>query len=156
MPSYMVEILTLSSCWKILAHSPKTLNVAKVGRKKLKSLSYRYFGYNGMVKKPSHATFPLKRETEWKFFISHCFLPAGKENLLRSEIRPSPTGVAGAERIPPRGRRLAADNTWLETDIDGNVTRDRGPEADQQRRKETQVQLTTILVKKIGVHKSWP
>jgi hypothetical protein len=85
---------------------------------------------------------PPKRQ-KIKMLTSIPFLPLGKENLLRSEIRPSPTGVAGAERIPPRGRRLVADNTWLETDIDGNVTRDRGPEADQQRRKETQVQHTT-------------
>jgi hypothetical protein len=82
----------------------------------------------------------LQRDRKSKCSLS---LFSGKENLLRSEIRPSPTGVAGAERIPPRGRRLVADNTWLETDIDGNVTRDRGPEADQQRRKETQVQQAT-------------
>jgi hypothetical protein len=63
--------------------------------------------------------------------------PLGKENLLTSEIRPSPTGVAGAERIPPRSRLV--ENTWLETDIDGNTTRDRGPDTEQQRNKETKV-----------------
>jgi hypothetical protein len=65
-------------------------------------------------------------------------LSSGKENLLTSEIRPSPTGLAGAEKIPPRSR-LTADNTWLETDIDGNTTRDRAPETEQQRKKEIKV-----------------
>jgi hypothetical protein len=54
MPSHMVEILTLYrvliSSWKILAHSPNTLNEAKV----------LYLGYNDMVKKPSHATVLLQ------------------------------------------------------------------------------------------------
>ncbi|KAG0710321.1 hypothetical protein GWK47_023077 [Chionoecetes opilio] len=47
------------------------------------------------------------------------------------ETRPSPTGVAGAAPIPTRRR----SSTWLETDLDGMMTRDRGmdpPEPDRR------------------------
>ena len=47
-----------------------------------------------------------------------------KENLLTNEIRPSPTGVAGAEPIPKKKHQ----DTWYETDIDNNYTKDWGPE----------------------------
>ncbi|XP_066938047.1 uncharacterized protein [Macrobrachium rosenbergii] len=39
------------------------------------------------------------------------------------EIRPSPTGVVGAAPVPARRR---TQSTWLETDLDAMVTRDRG------------------------------
>ncbi|XP_068221414.1 uncharacterized protein [Palaemon carinicauda] len=38
------------------------------------------------------------------------------------EIRPSPTGVVGAAPVPARRRK----STWLETDLDAMITRDRG------------------------------
>ncbi|XP_069978136.1 uncharacterized protein [Penaeus vannamei] len=38
------------------------------------------------------------------------------------ELRPSPTGVVGAAPVPARKRR----STWLETDLDAMITRDRG------------------------------
>lgn len=38
------------------------------------------------------------------------------------ELRPSPTGVMGAAPVPARKRR----STWLETDLDAMITRDRG------------------------------
>lgn len=39
------------------------------------------------------------------------------------EVRPSPTGVAGAAPVPARRR---THSTWLETDLDAMITRDRG------------------------------
>ncbi len=44
---------------KIFAHSPNTLNAAKVppNQKIIKILTL-YLGCNGMVKKPTHATVP--------------------------------------------------------------------------------------------------
>ena len=60
-----------------------------------------------------------------------------KEDLLTNEIRPSPTGVAGAEPVPQRGPRQ--QDTWYETDIDNNFTRDRGPETEEQIRQESKV-----------------
>ncbi|KAK7079998.1 hypothetical protein SK128_026243, partial [Halocaridina rubra] len=39
------------------------------------------------------------------------------------EIRPSPTGVVGAAPVPARRR---THSTWLETDLDAMITRDRG------------------------------
>lgn len=39
------------------------------------------------------------------------------------EVRPSPTGVAGAAPVPARRR---THSTWLETDLDAMTTRDRG------------------------------
>ena len=38
-----------------------------------------------------------------------------KQDYLCNEIRPSPTGVAGAEQVPSHGRPIT---TWHETDID--------------------------------------
>lgn len=38
------------------------------------------------------------------------------------EVRPSPTGVVGAAPVPARRRK----STWLETDLDAMITRDRG------------------------------
>ncbi|XP_069195157.1 uncharacterized protein [Procambarus clarkii] len=48
------------------------------------------------------------------------------------EIRPSPTGVVGAAPVPARRR---THSTWLETDLDAMITRDRGmdpPENDRR------------------------
>ena len=59
-----------------------------------------------------------------------------KEEFLTNEIRPSPTGVAGAEPVPQRPR---PQDTWYETDIDNNYTRDRGPETEDQIRQESKV-----------------
>ena len=61
---------------------------------------------------------------------------SGKENYLSSEIRPSPTGVAGAEPVPSKKRGF---DTWLETDIDNNRTRDRGPDTELQLVQENKV-----------------
>ncbi len=47
----------LISCWKIFAHSPITLNKAKVREKKLKSL-LSILNTMGWSKKPTHATVP--------------------------------------------------------------------------------------------------
>lgn len=58
-----------------------------------------------------------------------------KENLLTNEIRPSPTGVAGAEPIPKKKHQ----DTWYETDIDNNYTKDWGPETEEQIKKESRV-----------------
>ena len=38
-----------------------------------------------------------------------------KQDYLCNEIRPSPTGVAGAEQVPSHGKPIT---TWHETDID--------------------------------------
>ena len=38
-----------------------------------------------------------------------------KQDYLCNEIRPSPTGVAGAEQVPSHGKPIS---TWHETDID--------------------------------------
>ena len=51
-----------------------------------------------------------------------------KEDLLTNEIRPSPSGVAGAELVPQRGPQQ--HDIWYETDIDNNFTRDQGPETE--------------------------
>merc|ERR1712079_121079 len=59
-----------------------------------------------------------------------------KESLLTNEIRPSPTGVAGAEPIPQQKKK---QDTWYETDIDNNFTKDWGPETDEQIKKESKV-----------------
>lgn len=59
-----------------------------------------------------------------------------KEDFLTNEIRPSPSGVAGAEQVPQKTR---VQDTWYETDIDNNYTRDRGPETEQQLRRENRV-----------------
>jgi hypothetical protein len=59
-----------------------------------------------------------------------------KEDFLTNEIRPSPSGVAGAEPVPQRPR---LQETWYETDIDNNYTRDRGPETEDQLRQESRV-----------------
>ncbi len=37
-----------------------------------------------------------------------------KHNFLTNEIRPSPTGVAGAEPVPSRKKK----SSWVETDLD--------------------------------------
>ena len=63
-----------------------------------------------------------------------------KENFLTNEIRPSPTGVAGAEPIPQKKKH---QDTWYETDIDNNYTKDRGPETEEQIKKESQVVINT-------------
>jgi hypothetical protein len=48
-----------------LAHSPNTLKEAKVRQKSnLKKILILYLGYNDTVKKPSHASVPLKRVSE--------------------------------------------------------------------------------------------
>ena len=59
------------------------------------------------------------------------------EDFLTNEIRPSPSGVAGAEPVPQRNR---VQETWYETDIDSNFTRDRGPETEDQLRQEHRAQ----------------
>jgi len=63
-----------------------------------------------------------------------------KENFLTNEIRPSPTGVAGAEPIPQKKKH---QDTWYETDIDNNYTKDWGPETEEQLKKETKVVTNT-------------
>ena len=57
-----------------------------------------------------------------------------QEDYLMDEIRKAPSGVSGAEQLPQKKRN---QNTWYETDIDNNYTRDRGPETEQQIAKET-------------------
>ena len=74
-------------------------------------------------------------------FINHF---SGKENYLSSEIRPSPTGVAGAEPVPSKKRGF---DTWLETDIDNNKTRDRGPDTELQLVQEKKVNYRNIYKK---------
>lgn len=56
-----------------------------------------------------------------------------QENILIDEIRKAPTGVSGAEPLPPKNTH---QNTWYETDIDNNYTKDWGPETEQQIMKE--------------------
>ena len=63
-----------------------------------------------------------------------------KESLLTNEIRPSPTGVAGAEPIPQKKKH---QDTWYETDIDNNYTKDWGPETEEQIKKESRVATKT-------------
>jgi len=63
-----------------------------------------------------------------------------KESLLTNEIRPSPTGVAGAEPIPQKKKH---QDTWYETDIDNNFTKDWGPETEEQIKKESRVATKT-------------
>ena len=57
-----------------------------------------------------------------------------QEHYLMDEIRKAPTGVSGAEQLPPKQKYR---NTWCETDIDNNYTKDRGPETEQQIALET-------------------
>ena len=56
-----------------------------------------------------------------------------QENYLMDEIRKAPTGVSGAEPLPQKKKQ---QNTWYETDIDNNFTKDRGPETEDQIKKE--------------------
>ena len=56
-----------------------------------------------------------------------------QENYLIDEIRKAPTGVSGAEPLPQKKKQ---QNTWYETDIDNNFTKDRGPETEEQIKKE--------------------
>ena len=60
---------------------------------------------------------------------------SGKENYLNSEIR-SPRSAAAGGSAPSQHRR---PETWLETDIDQNRTRDRGPETQARMDKEYKV-----------------
>ncbi|KAK8741357.1 hypothetical protein OTU49_002624 [Cherax quadricarinatus] len=48
------------------------------------------------------------------------------------EIRPSPTGMVGAAPVPARRR---THSTWLETDLDAMVTRDRGMDPPEDGRR---------------------
>ncbi|XP_071539505.1 uncharacterized protein [Panulirus ornatus] len=48
------------------------------------------------------------------------------------EIRPSPTGVVGAAPVPARRR---THSTWLETDLDAMITRDRGMDPPEDGRR---------------------
>ncbi|XP_042236754.1 uncharacterized protein LOC121875982 isoform X3 [Homarus americanus] len=48
------------------------------------------------------------------------------------EIRPSPTGVVGAAPVPARRR---THSTWLETDLDAMITRDRGMDPPEDSRR---------------------
>ena len=45
-----------------------------------------------------------------------------KQDFLTNEIRPSPTGVAGAEPVPSKKKNTS---TWFETDIDNGISVDR-------------------------------
>jgi hypothetical protein len=62
----MVEILTLWSLYKLLKNLGALSEYAKCSqsltkiKEKMKSLLSSLHGYDGMVKKPSHATVPLK------------------------------------------------------------------------------------------------
>lgn len=59
-----------------------------------------------------------------------------QENYLIDEIdeiRKAPTGISGAEPLPQKNKQ---QNTWYETDIDNNYTKDRGPETELQILKE--------------------
>ena len=61
----------------------------------------------------------------WYITISYFTLQIQKLTSANPgiEIRPSPTGVVGAAPIPSRRR---THGTWMETDLDGMTTRDRG------------------------------
>ena len=48
-----------------------------------------------------------------------------KQDYLCNEIRPSPTGVAGAEQVPSHGKPIT---TWHETDIDSGKNFDIMPQ----------------------------
>ncbi len=61
-------------------------------------------------------------------------LMARQSSLADSLVRPSPTGVAGAEPVPSRPRRTRAQ--WNETDLDQMVTTDHAPDVDRQIRME--------------------
>ena len=67
----------------------------------------------------------------------------GKETFLSSEIRPSPRGAAGAELVLSKKRGF---DTWLETDIDNNETRDRGPDTHLQLVQQNKVINTTMNI----------
>jgi hypothetical protein len=56
-----------------------------------------------------------------------------KQDFLTNEIRPSPTGVAGAEQVPSKKR---ANPSWIETDIDSGQCNDRSQELDAQMKAE--------------------
>ena len=57
-----------------------------------------------------------------------------QEDYLMDEIRKAPSGVSGAGELPQKKR---IQNTWYETDIDNNFTKDRGPETQHQIALET-------------------
>lgn len=56
-----------------------------------------------------------------------------KQDYLSQEIRPSPTGVAGAEQVPSKKR---PSTTWYETDIDSGICIDRSNEIEAQIKAE--------------------
>ncbi|GLH08906.1 Uncharacterized protein GBIM_14042 [Gryllus bimaculatus] len=57
-----------------------------------------------------------------------------KSHSLVQQIRPGPTGVAGAGAIPGRKRH---HSTWLETDLDSMVTLDHGLESPASPQRQT-------------------
>ena len=56
-----------------------------------------------------------------------------KQDFLTNEIRPSPTGVAGAEPVPSKKKN---SSTWYETDIDSGISVDRSSELEAQLKAE--------------------
>ena len=56
-----------------------------------------------------------------------------KQDMLTNQIRPSPTGVAGAEPVPSKKR---SSSTWYETDMDSGIILDRSHELDAQLKAE--------------------
>ena len=56
-----------------------------------------------------------------------------KQDFLTNEIRPSPTGVAGAEPVPSKKKNTS---TWFETDIDNGMSVDRSNEIEDQIKAE--------------------
>ena len=65
------------------------------------------------------------------YYSVHCQIQRLTSANPGIEVRPSPTGVVGAASVPARRRK----STWLETDLDAMITRDRGldpPESDRR------------------------
>ena len=59
-----------------------------------------------------------------------------REAVLTTKLsRRAPTGISGAEQLPQRSKQ---QDTWYETDIDNNYTKDWGPETERQISKERQ------------------
>ena len=56
-----------------------------------------------------------------------------KQDYIANEIRPSPTGVAGAEPVPSKRR---SSSTWYETDLDSGFCVDRSNEIEEQIKAE--------------------
>ncbi len=97
-----------------LQHSAETLHIeAELGHVQQKASS--------LAKKRNEMVFEIQKIV-------------AKEEFLSNEIRPSPTGVAGAEPVPSRKKK--SGSSWVETDMDRGHSVNRASEVESQLRLE--------------------